>query len=277
VRRFVLIAAIAWTVITAGWWLLALWPVADAPAWLERTRYVCFGISDTGLPDAGGWIGLIAGPLGMLAILLLGWRRAVSRTAIAVVAVAIVLIATGATYRVSLSSPPAAAEAAPASTYPRLDQPAPALALVAQDGKTHSLEEFRGRPLLVTFAFAHCVTVCPLVVSQTLSAQRLLQKEGIAPVVLVVTLDPWRDTPSRLPAMAKDWQLPPTDAYVLSGSIADVEATLDGWNIPRQRADSTGDVTHPALIYIVDRNLRIAYAATGGVETIVALTRKLDS
>jgi protein SCO1 len=238
---------------------------------------VCFGISDTGLPDAGGWIGLIAGPLGMLAILLLGWRRAVGRTAIAVVSVAILLIATGATYRVSQSTTPATAtEGAPAATYPRLDQLAPALELIAQDGNAHSLEEFRGRPLLVTFAFAHCVTVCPLVVSQTLSAQRLLQKEGIQPVVLIVTLDPWRDTPSRLPAMAKDWQLPPADAYVLSGAVPAVEATLDGWNIPRQRAESSGDVTHPALVYIVDRNLRIAYAATGGVETIVALTRRLD-
>ena len=36
--------------ITAGWWALALWPIAVHPGWLARTREVCFGTGLDGLP-----------------------------------------------------------------------------------------------------------------------------------------------------------------------------------------------------------------------------------
>ena len=276
-KRFVLFAVTAWAVITLAWWLLALWPVANAPAWLERTRYVCFGIAESGLPDAGGWIGLIAGPIGMLSILLVGWRRAVGRATVAIATVAIVLIATGATWRVTTATPRVTlADTSTPSSYPRLDQPAPALSLTAQDGHARSLSEFKGRVVLVTFAYAHCATVCPLIVSQTLGAQRALRAAGTDAVVLIVTLDPWRDTPARLPGMAESWQLPTTDAYVLSGSVDEVQSTLAAWNVPGSRDTRTGEVTHPALVYVIDAQQRIAFAATGGTETIVALARRAE-
>jgi hypothetical protein len=59
--------------ITASWWTLALWPTADAPAWLVLTRETCFGTAATGLPDAGGWLALTGQPLGMLLVLFAGW------------------------------------------------------------------------------------------------------------------------------------------------------------------------------------------------------------
>jgi cytochrome oxidase Cu insertion factor (SCO1/SenC/PrrC family) len=77
----------------------------------------------------------------------------------------------------------------------RVNDAAPALALTDQTGREVTLESYRGRPVLVAFAFAHCQTVCPLVVGDVLAARRQL---GTDPPVLIVTLDPWRDTPSRL-------------------------------------------------------------------------------
>ena len=49
---------------TAAWWALAFWPGGgEAPDWLVRTRYVCFGVrGGSGLPDAGGWINLVVNP-----------------------------------------------------------------------------------------------------------------------------------------------------------------------------------------------------------------------
>ena len=277
--------------ITAAWWALALWPVPDAPGWLERTRYVCFGVTDSGLPDAGGWIGLIGGPLGMLAILLAGWWRGVRRlmsrarksaalaATLGVLATGVVLLAAGGMLRVRQARAAyigvGATLVEPAATYPRLDTPAPPLALPAHDGVTRTLADQHGRVVLVTFAFAHCQTVCPMIVKDVLEAQVLLGSESIATAVLIVTLDPWRDTPSRLPHIAARWRLPDRNAWLLGGDVADVEATLDAWEIPRKRDLRTGEVTHPALAYIVDRDGRIAFAASGGALTIAALVRRL--
>jgi cytochrome oxidase Cu insertion factor (SCO1/SenC/PrrC family) len=290
-EKGVLGGVVVWFAITAAWWLLALWPVDDAPVWLERTRYVCFGVNETGLPDGGGWIGLIAGPLGMLAILVVGWWRTCTSilrksrrsfgvaATLAALAAGVILIATGATWRVSEArvDPEALSPAStlPPETYPRLDQPAPALQLVAQTGDTIDLARLAGRPVLVTFAFAHCTTICPVIVKQTLDAQAMLRGSPAYPAVLIVTLDPWRDTPSRLPSLAESWQLPAGDAFVLSGAVEQVESVLNAWNIPRTRNESTGDVTHPSLVYVVDNNGRIAFASTGGSENLAALLRRL--
>lgn len=277
--------------ITTAWWALALWPVADAPVWLERTRYVCFGVAESGLPDAGGWIGLIGAPLGMLAILLAGWWRGVRRlmsrarksavlaATLGVLATGVVLLAAGRMLRVRQARAASVGAGAmlvePAAAYPRLDTPAPPLALVAHDGVTRTLADQHGRVVLVTFAFAHCQTVCPTIVRDVLEAQALLGSESIATAVLIVTLDPWRDTPSRLPHIAASWSLPDQDAWLLGGAVADVEAALDAWEIPRRRDLRTGDVTHPGLVYIVDADGRIAFAASGGVPAIAALVRRI--
>ena len=286
-ERGLLAAVIAWFAITAAWWLLALWPLDNAPVWLERTRYVCFGVNHTGLPDGGGWIGLIAGPLGMLLILIVGWfgtfsalvRKHTGARVMVALALGVLLLGAGGAWRVvDARSTPLSADATsaslPPSTYPRLDLPMQPLALTTQTGEAFDLDAVRGRPMLVTFAYAHCTTICPVIVKQTLDAQRMLKDTQHYPVVVIVTLDPWRDTPSRLPALAASWALP-ADAWVLSGSVAEVEAVLDAWNIARSRDTSTGEVTHPSLVYVVDKNGRIAFASTGGSENIAALVRRI--
>jgi protein SCO1 len=278
-------------VTTAAWWALALWPVDGAPAWLERTRYVCFGVADNGLPDAGGWIGLTAGPLGMLTILLFGWSRGVlgllrrARTSRVVFATLVVLslgsmvMVLGAAVRVqqALAVPVWLEDddGIPPSTYPRLDRDAPTMVLTDQHGDEFDLASLQGRPVLVTFAYAHCATICPVIVQHSLKAQEALHATSHEPAVVVLTLDPWRDPPSRLPGMARSWGLPESNAWILSGAVADVEAALDAWDVPRTRDERTGEVTHPSLIYVLDRDGRIAYASTGGIAALVSLVERL--
>lgn len=59
-----------------------------------------------------------------------------------------------------------------------------------------------------------------------LGAVALRVRGASEPVMIVLTLDPWRDTPARLPALASAWGLGP-DAYLLSGEVVEVEAALD--------------------------------------------------
>lgn len=275
-------------VITAGWWALALWPVpGETPAWLSRARAVCFNATENGLPDASGWLLLIGQPLSMVGFLAVAWHRSLagglaalgrSIPGRAVLATAGLLVLAGLTASVvrvvraerALEVELAAAEGPP-STYPRLDRPAPALGLVDQRGDTLTRAGLRGRPALVTFAFGNCETICPLVVKNALAARDRMPG---SPRLVVVTLDPWRDIPSSLPRLAERWELGPDDR-VLSGPVARVQRVLDAWGIARSRDPRTGDITHPALVYLVDASGTIGFASRGRVEELVALAGRL--
>ncbi len=270
--------------VTIGWWALALWPAPGAPAWLARTRALCFGSTPDGLPDAGGWILLLGQPLGMIGVLLVAWGGEV-RAALArmrgrlagqlVLAGTAVVLLTGASLALTRVR---AADAEPfdpvagGAALTRINDPAPALALVDQHGDTVALEQFAGRPVLVTFAYAHCQTVCPLVVHEAIEA--LQASADRRPALVIVTLDPWRDTPARLPTIAEGWELG-RDAHVLSGDVDAVERVLSNWRIPRIRNESTGDLSHPAMVYVVSPSGRLAYALPGGVTALAEAIRSL--
>lgn len=274
--------------ITAAWWALALWPAGEsAPAWLTLTREVCFGTSETGLPNAGGWLVLMGQPLSMLLVLLAVWGKDVraglrmasesvpGQLLLGASAALLVAGAVGATVRVRV------ADAQPFASSPteqiagqlnRLNDEPKALSLTDQSGRTVTLEQFRGRPVIVTFAYAHCETVCPLIVSEVLSARDALPTQN--PVVLIVTLDPWRDTPARLGAIATQWGLT-GDAHVLSGEAEEVERALNAWRVPRVRNEKTGELSHPTLVYVIGTDGRIAYAVGGTAAVVRAAVEAL--
>lgn len=280
-------ALVALTAVTLSWWALALWPVpTDAPFWLARTRQVCFGTAESGLPDAGGWLLLVGQPIGMAVAMFVIWgdalrgglwalgRTMVGKAAMGAMLLVLFLGTIGVGIRVAGAKPePIVLDdpGLPPSTYPRLDRPAPELGLVDQRGDLLALDALAGRVVLVTFGFGHCETVCPVVVHNTLEAAAAVSE--LNPVVVVVTLDPWRDTPARLPYLAEQWGLD-GEAYMLGGEVTRVEAVLDAWGVARERDARTGDVTHPALVYIVDDG-RIAYATTGDARTVAALALRL--
>jgi cytochrome oxidase Cu insertion factor (SCO1/SenC/PrrC family) len=276
--------------VTAAWWALALWPLTTAaPEWVLRTREVCFGATRHSLPDAGGWILLVGEPVGLVAVLVVIWGDALREGLAAalarpagrvILAGAILAVAggIGAAARLvaqvggepfAVRTPRDVAEAVAAG---RVDDKAPGLGLVDQYGDSVSLERFRGRPVIVTFAFGHCTAVCPLTVQAARAATRRLAGRGA--VLLVVTLDPWRDTQSRLPYLAEEWELG-EGMHVLSGDVASVERTLSAWRVPRARNPTTGDVTHPSMVYVVSPRGRLAYALGADAGAIVGAIEEL--
>lgn len=281
-----------WLVITVAWWTLALAPVADPPSWLLAARSVCFGSTESGLPDTYGWLLLAAAPGTMLVAILVTWMdelaaglRALRSSTAGRMTLALLLFflgagVWGATQRISAglaidnaSFDPAEAGALPAE-YPRLNGMVPAFTLVDQEGRTLRTDDLKGHVTLFTFAFAHCHTVCPAIVQTMRSTAARLGDRS--PDIVVLTLDPWRDTPSRLPQMHQDWQMPES-VRVLSGEVGDVTATLDGFQVPWKRDEATGDVVHPALVYAIDAEGRIAYGFNNpSVDWLVDATARLQ-
>lgn len=273
--------------VTASWWALALWAVPAAPDWLERARSVCFNITESGLPDTKGWVLLIGQPAGMIALLLVGWGRALRGSIVhlassvpgrAVLGMSGVLVTAGLVltgYRVADARIPAvvlAADLAPRE-HLRLDRSWPVFTgLIDQDGAPFALESLEGRPAMVAFAFGHCQTVCPAVVHQVRAA-----REGLARDVSIVvfTLDPWRDTPGRLGAILEQFGLDPRLDRLVGGDVDAVERGLDAWEISRQRDPRTGDIVHPSTVYLVESDGTVAYASLGSVDQILGLASLL--
>lgn len=271
--------------VTAAWWALALWPLTTSvPDWVARTREACFGAAPGGLPDAGGWILLLGEPIGMLGVLVTVWgealreglRDAVARRAGRLVLAGTVVAGTaglGAAARLvaevrgepfSVRLPGDLSDEVAAG---RVDDPVPALRLVDQHGDSVALDRFRGRPVVVTFGYGHCETVCPLTVRAASDAVRRLADQGA--VLVVVTLDPWRDTQERLPYLARTWGLG-QEMHLVGGEVDAVERTLSAWRIPRVRNSATGDLSHPAIVYVVSPAGRLAYALGPDADAIVA-------
>jgi protein SCO1/2 len=275
--------------VSAAWWALALWPdSADAPLWLSRTRAVCFGVNTTGLPDVRGWLVLIGEPVGMVGFLVVAWGSALrdglvdlwrctaGRLTLVVVSGALIAGLGAVVLRIGSASVAIAVGDTAATGAPwhldRLDREAPPLSLVDQWGDTVRLERFRGRPVVVTFAFGHCTTVCPVVVRN--AARAIERTRARQAALLVVTLDPWRDTPDRLRDIARAWTLPQS-ARVLGGRVEDVERTLALWNVPRRRNPDTGDLVHSDAVYLIDRAGRLAFIAAADVVQLAELIAEL--
>lgn len=280
---FALHALLSLVVITLAWYALALWPAgAVEPEWLSRTRAACFGSEPGGLPNMGGWIVLAGEPLGMLAILLAVWGkslradlrvararpgwRALAGIVVLIVAIEGAVLGSRVQRAPDWRQPP---NGDGGTLQTRLNVAIPVFSLTDQHGRRVSLAGYRGRPMLVTFAFGHCTTVCPTIVRDVVAARDATGRMDVR--LVVVTLDPWRDTPDRLPTIALRWPLA-FDDLILSGSVREVEAALDALGIGRRRDTTTGDIQHGGTVLLLDGRGAIVRRVDGGrgVRTLLA-------
>ncbi|WP_205617502.1 SCO family protein [Pelomicrobium methylotrophicum] len=75
----------------------------------------------------------------------------------------------------------------------------PAFRLVDHTGTPRTLEDFRGKVVVVFFGFTHCPDVCPTTLTEiALALKRLPPEEAQRVQVLFITVDPERDTPEVL-------------------------------------------------------------------------------
>lgn len=263
-----------WALVVMGWFYFAFAEAGPARPWLASAQAICFGSNPDGLPSSWGWAVLILSPLSLLAGIvgafggdlqraLRGLRQA-SWTGLVLGLLAAGLLVEGVWVlgRVRQGLALAAIDFGPSlrgslpADWPRLDRSLPAIKLTDQHGLRVALKPLDGKPQLMTFVFSHCATVCPFLIGSTLQAHQALQdRVGLT----YIALDPWRDTPSSLPSLARRWQLPPS-ARLLSGEPELVARALRELGVPSARDLKSGDIEHPALIYVVDAQGRVAYA-----------------
>src|SRR3712207_6305012 len=73
--------------------------------------------------------------------------------------------------------------------------PAPDVRLRDAAGEEVSLARYRGRPVVLTFLYADCPDVCPVIAQRIGQALERIGKDGAKVAVLAVSVDPEGDTP----------------------------------------------------------------------------------
>jgi protein SCO1/2 len=127
----------------------------------------------------------------------------------------------------------------------------------AQDGRTFTLAERRGKPQLVAMFYSSCKFMCPLLVDSARGVDHALTPAERARLsVLFVSLDPARDTPPVLAALAarrkldtKRWTLARADAT----TVSKIAALLG----VRYRRLADGDFNHTSALVLLDADGRI--------------------
>lgn len=152
------------------------------------------------------------------------------------------------------------------------------LRLTGHDGKPHSIADFRGKVVVVSFGFTHCPDVCPTTLSDLATAVKQLGADASRVQVLFVTVDPQRDTKELL-----GQYVPAFDPAFLGlyGDEAATERVKKDFKVYAQaRPGKPGEsytVDHSAHIYVLDREgkLRLLLAPGTPPSTIAADLRVL--
>ncbi len=109
----------------------------------------------------------------------------------------------------------------------------PDIRLVGMDGSEVDLrKELAGNdPVILSFIFTSCTTICPLLTATLAQAQDKLLQQPVVPRIVSVSIDPEHDTPQRLREYAESYQANPDWLFVTGKkqAIVEVQRAFDAY------------------------------------------------
>ena len=151
--------------------------------------------------------------------------------------------------------------------------PAPDFALTNVAGETVHLSDFAGKIVLLYFGYSFCPDVCPTTLSDLSLVQRKLDDGGEKIQVLMVSVDPERDTPDKLAEFVQHFH--PT-FIGLSGSKEEIDAAAEGYGVfyeKHEGTEATGYlIDHTARVFVIepDGSYRLSFGFGTPVEDMSA-------
>jgi protein SCO1/2 len=121
---------------------------------------------------------------------------------------------------------------------------APRFHLRDENGKQVAMENFRGRPVIVTFLYTHCEDTCPTQAQQVRSA---LDELGEDVPALAVAVEPERDTEESARAFLSEQRVLGRMQFVV-GSRDELKRVWEGFGVTPQR----DDLEHSGRFVLVD-------------------------
>jgi protein SCO1/2 len=177
-----------------------------------------------------------------------------------------------------LMVPGIAASAAPVAPLPGDSVYQLPLPLTDQHGKHWDWRSHRGKPQLVAMFYSSCRYICPLIVESGKAVDRALtpaQRAGLG--VMLISMDPARDTPAALAKLAKERRIADKRWALASPKPADVRSVAGVLDV-RYRQLSDGEFNHTSALILLDADGRIvARTENMGSEVDPAFLAKVRS
>jgi cytochrome oxidase Cu insertion factor (SCO1/SenC/PrrC family) len=146
--------------------------------------------------------------------------------------------------------------------------------LLNQSGKETDLEALHGRIVVLADFMTSCQEECPITTGALLSVNQALASAHLLDKVTIVelTVDPWRDVPSRLLAYSRTFGIPWT---LLTGSRANLEELWSWFGVFYQRVkegsppDTNWQTGMPYTFDIDHSDNVFVLGASGGEQALV--------
>jgi protein SCO1/2 len=145
------------------------------------------------------------------------------------------------------------------------------------DGEIRRIDDFKGRVTLVFFGFTRCPDVCPTTLMRLRQVRNALGEDADKVQVLLVSVDPERDTPDRLGAYVKSFD----ESFIgLRPEPAELEKVVKAFHAIAVKVPTVGDdytIDHSATIYVYDREnqLRLIAQPTLEIDLFAADLKRL--
>jgi len=139
---------------------------------------------------------------------------------------------------------------------------APHIRLDDARGGTFDTRSLAGRPYLVTFLYANCPDVCPLIGAQLRDTLAQLGRDARRVGVVAVSVDPRGDTPAAVRAWLKR-QREPSQFHYLLGTQRQLAPVWRAWYAAPQ-IPGDPESAHTAIVWVVDARGRLAAKVPAG-------------
>ena len=136
--------------------------------------------------------------------------------------------------------------------------------LTDHNGKPRTLADFRGKVVVIFFGFTHCPDVCPTALGELAMVVNALGTDAGRMQVLLITVDPERDTPAMLSQYVPAFH---PDFLGLYGDADATARTAKAFKVFYQKQPLPGggySVDHSAGTYIYDTAGRLRLFAGYG-------------
>jgi len=137
--------------------------------------------------------------------------------------------------------------------------------LTDHNGQPRSLQDFKGKVVVVFFGFTQCPDVCPTTLAELAEAKKLLGADGDKLQGIFVTVDPERDTPEVLKAYMANFD---PSFLALRGTPEQIAAVAKDFKLYYKKVEgkTPGAYTmdHGAASYVYDPQGRLRLYARYG-------------